>query len=255
VRRHDLDGFDVDWEYPAAPGFGNVNRPQDKKNFTALMSELRVALDREGAARGRSYVLTFAAGAGPYWIANTEMDAVQAVVDYVNLMTYDMNGDWDPRTGHHSNLYAHPADPDRRSADRAVREFLVAGVPARKLVLGVPFYGRAWGEVEPQHEGLYQPGRPLEPRIETRYGNLARLATEPGWVRRWDPLAQAPFLWNAERRIWIGYDDPEALRVKSRYIRDLGLAGAMFWEYTNDPTGALVGALFDELRGPGAKQP
>jgi chitinase len=68
-------------------------------------------------------------------------------------------------------------------------------------------------------------------------------------VRRWDALAQAPFLWNAEKRVWIGYDDPESLRVKSRYIREHGLAGAMFWEYKADPTGALLGTLFTELRG------
>ena len=44
------------------------------------------------------------------------------------------------------------------------------------------------------------------------------------------------------------YDDPQSLSVKSRYIREHGLAGAMFWEYTEDPTGALLGALFDGLR-------
>jgi chitinase len=213
------------------------------------MSELRAALDKEGAARGRKYLLTFAAGASTSFLEHTEMDAVQAMVDYVNLMTYDMQGEWDPQTGHHSNLYTHPADPGRMSADRAVREFLAAGVPARKLVLGVPFYGRAWGDVNPDHDGLYQEGGPPKEKIETRYGSLATLATQPGWARRWDALSQAPFLWHAQRRLWIGYDDPEALRAKGRYIRERGLAGAMFWEYNSDPTGALLGTLFAELRG------
>ena len=48
VRRHDLDGFDVDWEYPGLPGDGNPHRPEDKANFTALMAELRAALDGAG---------------------------------------------------------------------------------------------------------------------------------------------------------------------------------------------------------------
>jgi GH18 family chitinase len=249
VRRHDLDGFDVDWEYPGQPGFGNVNRPEDKVNFTTVMAELRAALDKEGAARGRHYLLTFAAGASSDFLEHTQMDAVQAYVDYVNLMTYDFRGaEWSPEAGHHSNLYAHPADARQRSADRAVREFLAAGVPARKLVLGVPFYGRAWGDVDPAGEGLYQPGKPPAERMETRYGSLAGLVTQPGWMRRWDPLAEAPFLWNADRRLFIAYDDPESLRVKSRYIREHGLAGAMFWEYGGDPSGELLGTLFGELR-------
>jgi len=250
VRRHDLDGFDVDWEYPALPGYGNVNRPEDKGNFTAVMAELRAALDKEGAARGKKYLLTFAAGASSNFLEHTEMDLVQASVDYVNLMTYDFReAEGDPVAGHHSNLYTNPADPNRMSADRAVREFLAAGVPAAKLVLGVPFYGHAWAEVQPAGEGLYQPGvRPRE-RVDTHYASLAALARQPGWVRRWDALAQAPFLWNADKRIWIGYDDPESLRVKARYIREHGLAGAMFWEYNADPTGALLGTLATELRG------
>jgi GH18 family chitinase len=250
VRRHDLDGFDVDWEYPGLPGYGNVNRPEDKKDFTAVMAELRAALDKEGAARGRTYLLTFAAGASSNFLEHTEMDAVQASVDYVNLMTYDFrDAGEESLAGHHCNLYTHPADPRRMSADRAVREFLAAGVPARKLVLGVPFYGRAWGGVAPANDGLYQPGgRPRE-RVETRYTNLAALAAQPGWVRRWDALSQAPFLWNADKRVFVGYDDPESLRAKARYIREHGLAGAMFWEYNADRTGDLLRTLFTELRG------
>ena len=56
-------------------------------------------------------------------------------------------------------------------------------------------------------------------------------------MRRWDAQAQAPFLWNAEKRIFISYDDPESLRVKSRYVLERGLAGVMFWEYYADRPG------------------
>jgi chitinase len=145
VRRHDLDGFDVDWEYPGLPGDDNPHRPEDKENFTALMSDLRAALDREGARAGRRLLLTFAAGASRSFIEHTEMAKVQAVVDFVNLMTYDFRvaTPGEP-AGHHANLYPSPADPRQVSADGAVTDFLAAGVPPAKLVLGVPFYGRVW---------------------------------------------------------------------------------------------------------------
>jgi chitinase len=254
VRRHDLDGFDVDWEYPGLPGFGNPHRPEDKANFTRLMAELRAALDRDATARGRACLLTMAAGAFPRFLEHTEMDQVAASVDFVNLMTYDFReAEGDRLAGHHANLYPHPADDKKHSAAGAVRDFLTAGVPARKLVLGVPFYGRAWGKVggDPKAHGLYQPGgAPAEP-IETNYESLAADRVDRnGFGRHWDPVAQAPFLWSPDARVFVSYEDPESLRAKCRYILDHELAGAMFWEYYADRGGVLLGTLFGELRTP-----
>ena len=253
VRRHDLDGFDVDWEYPGLPGDDNPHRPEDKENFTALMRELRAALDRDGAARQRRLLLTLATGASPDFLAHTEMDKVAAASDFVNLMTYDFRvaGDAENVAGHHANLYWNPADPGLRSADTAVREFLAAGVPASKLVVGMPFYGRAWVVASGANDGLYQTGKAPAERLATGYGDLAaQLVDKAGFVRRWDAAAQAPYLWNADKRVFVTYDDPESLRLKSRYIVDKGLAGAMFWQYGSDPSGALLGALYDGLRRP-----
>jgi chitinase len=256
VRRHDLDGFDVDWEYPGQRGNGNVNRPEDKENFTALMAELRTALDADGAARNRRLLLTFAAGASPSFLEHTEMAKVQASVDYVNLMTYDFRvASVEKVAGHHANLFDNPLDDRQRSGDRSVREFLAAGVPAQKLVLGVPFYGRGWTNVAeaPSMDGtpdtgLYRPGTALTGR-SLAYGRLAaELVGREGFVRLWDAAAQQPYLWNAASRTVICYDDHESLRVKARYIREHGLGGAMFWEYSNDPSGALLAALDGELR-------
>lgn len=250
VRRHDIDGVDIDWEYPGLRGNNNVHRPEDRENFTALMTELRQVLDVEGRSRSRQYLLTFAAGAFPDFIAQTEMEKVQAVVDYVNLMTYDFRTS-DPIAGHHANLYLHPADAKKRSVDSAVREFIAAGVPPAKVVVGVPFYGRAWAGIEGEGTGPYQPGSRPTTRIETNYGPMSTtLIDRGGFVRMWDSQAQAPYLWNKETRTFISYEDPESLRLKCAYIREKGLAGAMFWEYYGDKTGVLLDTLFNSLRGP-----
>lgn len=249
VDRHDLDGVDVDWEYPGLAGNGNPHRPEDKAGFTALMAELRAALDQSGAKRGRPRLLTFAAGAFPDFLAHTEMAKVQASVDFVNLMSYDFREPvGDPLAGHHANLFTHPSDPKQLSADRAVGDFLAAGVPAAKLVLGVPFYGRAWGEVAPRGQGLYQPGKPVAEKIDTKYGSLAARVGRQGYERVWDDVAQAPFLWNAANRTFISYEDPESLRRKARYVCQRGLAGFMFWEYFADPGGTLLDTIAAELR-------
>ena len=250
VRRHNLDGVDIDWEYPGLPGIGNLYRPEDKQNFTSLMTELRAALDREGAAQKRRYWLTFAAGANvPECLVHMEMEKVQAVVDFVNLMTYDFReAESDSLAGHHSNLYSNPADDKQLSADRAVRDYLTAGVPPGKIVIGVPFYGHAWGEVKPDGNGLYQPGKPVQDNIDASYGNLVKqFIGKNGYVRFWDRQSEAPYLWNASKRIFITYEDPQSLRLKCRYIRDHKLGGVMFWEYYADPTGSLLETLYREL--------
>lgn len=256
VRRHDLDGFDVDWEYPGLRGNGNVHRPEDKENFTALMAELRTALDADGASRNRRLLLTIAAGASTAFLEHTEMGKVQASLDFVNLMTYDFRvASVEKVAGHHANLFEHPLDDKRRSGEGTVREFLAAGVPAQKLVLGVPFYGRGWTNVAEApaadgtpDTGLYRPGTALTGR-SLAYGRLAaELVGREGFVRLWDAKAQQPYLWNAATRTVICYDDPESMRVKARYVREHGLGGAMFWEYSNDPGGPLLDALDSELR-------
>jgi chitinase len=128
-----------------------------------------------------------------------------------------------------------------------VGDFLAAGVPRQKLVLGVPFYGRTWAEVEPRDKGLYQAGKAPRERVDARYGNVATLMRQ-GFERIWDPVAQAPFLWNAEKRLFVSYEDPESLARKCRYVREQGLAGMMFWEYSVDPSGALLDAIATGLR-------
>ena len=250
VQRHDLDGLDIDWEYPGLPGNGNTHRPEDKANFTAMMAALRAGLDDLGRRTGRRYLLTFAAGAFPRFIEHTELAQVAASIDWVNLMTYDFRvAAVDPVAGHHANLFDHPDDEKRRSGDAAVREFLAAGVPAAKLVLGVPFYGRGWMDVRADRNGLYQPGVPLTDTKGLTYARLAAdLVGKDGYERHWDPTAQQPYLWNASRRIFIAYDDPESVRRKAQYVVERGLAGVMYWQHGSDRTGTLLQALHESLQ-------
>ena len=160
LAQHDLDGLDVDWEYPAQPGAGNKYRAEDKKNYTLLLAELRRRFDAAQKKTGRRLYLTVAAGASDDFLDHTRMRQVAKVVDNVNLMAYDYyEPDSGPITGHHAALFTNPADPGKDSADASVNAFEAAGVPAEKLVLGIPFYGHSWSGVPDRDHGLYQPGK------------------------------------------------------------------------------------------------
>jgi chitinase len=244
VERYKLDGLDLDWEYPGQIGNGNVFRSEDKHNFTLLLAELRDRFDREEAQLHRKLLITIATGASAKFLEHTEMDQVQRYVDTVNVMTYDfyVGG---PATGHDAPLFHNTADPKHVSADGAVQQYLQAGVPARKVVLGVPFYGRSWGEVPNVNHGLFQPGKAAK-GVHFSYPELPDLLAT-GFVRYWDTSAGVPYLYNAQTKVFVTYEDPQSLAGKCQYVAEQNLGGMMFWEYFNDSTGILLNAVYAGL--------
>jgi chitinase len=243
VDGYDLDGLDVDWEYPGMEGAGHPFRAADKRNFTLLVKELRERLDRESKKTGKRLYLTIAAGAFDEFLAHTEMNEVARYVDTVNLMTYDSyEAGSDAITGNHAPLFADPADPKRSSADSVVQSFEKAGVPSAKILLGVPFYGRMWGSVPDQSHGLFQPGKPI-PNAEAPYRLIAATMLNQGFTRYWDSAASVPYLYNAEKRIFVSYEDPESLATKCSYVLSRKLGGIMFWEYFGDDSGKLLDTI------------
>lgn len=248
LKRHRLDGLDVDWEYPGLKGLGNTHRPEDKVNFTALLQELRAAFDAVTPKGEPRLLLTIAVGAMDECIEQLELDKISHTLDYINLMTYDQSeAESDLISAHHAPLFIHPDGPKATSASTSAEHFLAAGVPPHKLVLGVPFYGHAWAEVAPVNHGLHQPGKNPKPAISAAFRNLKAMEGKDGFVRHWDDISKAPFLHNAERGLFISYDDEESLREKCRFVQERGLGGVMFWEYYADCEGRLLDTLHQAL--------
>ena len=248
LTRYHLDGLDVDWEYPGLSGAGHAFRPEDKQNYTLLLKELRSRLDRMADKLQPHLYLTVATGATSDVLEHTEMWEVAKYVDTVNLMAYDYyEPGGTPTTGNHAPLFTDPADPRAISADRSVREYRKAGVPAEKLVLGVPFYGHVWGKVQAANHGLFQPGEPV-PDSYSSYAAIASNMLGQGYSRYWDRPASAPYLYNAEKQIFVSYEDPESLALKCKYVRKQHLKGVMFWDYGGDPSGTLLDVVDAELK-------
>jgi chitinase len=240
-----LDGIDLDWEYPCYGEAGIDASPDDKRNFTLLLAEIRRALDQKGEADGRHYLLTIAAGADQYYIDGTEMDQVVPYLDYVQLMTYDMRGGFQTLTGHHTNLYTPAGDLFRISVDASVRMFHQAGVPLEKLVIGAAFYSRMWKGVPNRNHGLHQMAEtsggygPEFTMLVNAYIN------QNGFTRYWDDEAKAPYLFNGDT--FISYDDEQSIAHKCAYVKQRGLLGVMFWEYKCDRTHRLLDAIYRNL--------
>jgi chitinase len=254
VERYNIDGLDIDWEYPGMVGAGNHFRPEDKQNYTLLLKELRQRFNREEKRLHRRLFITIATGASKEFLDHTEMAEVQKYVDTVNLMAYDYyEPGSEPTTGHHAPLLTNPDDPKHISADNSVRQYEQAGVPTAKIVLGVPFYGQVWGQVPATNHGLFQPGRPI-PNAFAKYSDISNTMLASGFTRYWDETAAAPYLYNPQKQIFVSYEDPESLALKSKYLLDHHLGGIMFWDYSSDPSGALLDAIDKGLGQPAAQK-
>jgi chitinase len=247
LREYSLDGIDLDWEYPGQGVAGIKYRDADKQNFTLLLTALREELDAQSSARSRAagpqhYALTIAAADREYF-DHVEMSKLQVYLDWVNVMAYDFFNSLTPTTGHQAGLYrAEFAAATDRNGDAAVKQYLAAGVPPKKIVLGVPFYGRGFAGVTPRNNGVNQPYERYEG--DHSYAELSEtLIGKQGFVRYWDARADAPYLWNSASRTLISYDDPQSIAIKACYVREHRLGGMMFWDLGSDRNDELLNVI------------
>ncbi|MCF8222364.1 MAG: glycoside hydrolase family 18 protein [Bacteroidales bacterium] len=266
INNYNLDGLDVDWEYPGLPGIGNPFRPEDREHFTSLMKEIREAMDETG----RKLTLTFAAAGWNMYFDNIEPSEVMKHADYMNLMTYDFIGGATPYTAHHTNLgnidladlkgsdlfnYARDsilAKYDSTWHPRSI-EYIVdyctgIGIDPGQLIIGAAFYGKSWKVSEIKNNGLYQPAAGSQQGWPSYADIRKNMENKNGFTRYWDENAMAPWLFNDSDSLVITYDDTLSVKLKTRYVIDNKLGGIMFWEQSQDTRdgNGLLYAIYDE---------
>lgn len=237
-----LDGVDIDWEYPCIDSAGIEASPDDKVNFTYMLTAVREKLDTVTTPSGNRPMLTIAVGAGNYYVNNTEINLIASIVDYISIMTYDMRGSWSKTTGHHTNLLK-PENglDDPESVEHSVEIFEAAGMPREKIVIGAAFYSRKWENVKDNNNGYLQPSGGTGgygPSYTDLYENYIN---KNGFLRYWDDIAKAPFLFDGNT--FISYDDIQSVEAKCNYIKNNNLLGIMYWEHDCDKTGQLLDTI------------
>jgi chitinase len=213
------------------------------------MAEFRRQLDSLSPPRSGRYVLSIAVSAAPDLFRHIELKQLADTVNWVNVITYDYH-EGSKLVHFNAPLFKTANDPTPGlNVQTSIQALLNAGVPNSKLIVGVPFYARAYGEVASKDAGLFQTGNPMD-AIPYRV-LMGQHLESSGFQRFWNAEAQAPWLYSAASKMWITYDDPTSLARKAAYVREHGLGGIMIWDLSDDD-GSLLNAIDRGLKFQGA---
>lgn len=225
LKKYNLDGVDLDWEFPGLSWSGAACDPScDTDNYVLLVKQLRETL-------GTSYTISYAgycsdktSVSGGY--RYVDIKGMDPYVDYVNIMAYDL----DEAPHHHSALNDTRAYKD---CNRAVNAYLSAGVQPDKLVLGLPFYGRHSFSTSP---------------TAISYKKILQLDRYQYRRNQWDDKASCPFVATMGGAFYCGYDNPRSIGLKGAWVREKGMLGLMYWEYDQDDAkGTLRKAVWNAV--------
>ena len=176
-----------------------------------------------------------------------DLSTASVYLDYLNLMGYDFAGPWTELSGHQAQLYTPPPPHAnafaKRSGHAAISYVVGKGFPARKILLGVPAYGRSFLGVD----GLGQPftGHAGEQGI-FEFKDLPR----PGTIEQIDEALGAAYCVGGDAG-FVSYDNPDTVAMKAKYARDTGLGGLFYWTGVGDGVEerSLVRRGFEVLKG------
>ncbi|MFD5061567.1 glycoside hydrolase family 18 chitinase [Streptomyces sp. NBC_01800] len=235
-----FDGIDIDWEYPNACGLSC-----DSSGAAAFKNVVSALRTKFGSSNLVTAAITADASSGGKIDATDYAGAAQ-YVDWYNVMTYDFFGAWDADgpTAPHSPLTSYSGIPlDGYNSDAAITKLKGKGIAGSKLNLGIGFYGRGWTGVTQATPGGTATG-PAPGKYEQGIEDYKVLKTSCPSTGTIAGTAYAKCGSN-----WWSYDTPATIAGKMTYVKNQGLKGAFFWEFSGDTSnGELVSAIDSGLR-------
>ncbi|KAF2584636.1 hypothetical protein F2Q70_00034668 [Brassica cretica] len=221
------------------PGWSNVTGPPAAL-YDPSNAEWRSAVVAEASSSGRQRLLLAAAVfySNNYYSVLYPVQAVADSLDWVNLMAYDFYGPgWSRVTGPPAALY----DPSNAgpNGDAGVRSWTQAGLPAKKAVLGFPYYGYAWRLSNANSHSYYAPttGAAISPDGSIGYGQIRKFIVDNRATTVYNSSVVGDYCYAGTT--WIGYDDNQSIVTKVRYAKQRGLLGYFSWHVGADDNSGL----------------
>ncbi|KAK4195986.1 family 18 putative glycoside hydrolase [Triangularia verruculosa] len=241
IIKHNLDGVDIDWEYPGAPDLPDFDpgKAEDGPNYLAFLAILKHLLP------GRSTAI--AAPASYWYLKQFPIQQISSVVDYIVYMTYDLHGQWD--AGSRWSQEGCPTGNCLRSQTnmketmQSLAMITKAGVPGHKIVVGVTSYGRSFQMSQP---GCWGPGCHFTGDRLTSYATPGRCTGTSGYIadaeineiinsgsnrvvaRFVDSPSNSDIL-VYDNDQWVSYMSDATKRLRAAVYTALGMGGTTDW--------------------------
>lgn len=224
VLEYGFDGVDIDWEYP--------RNSHENSKLIELLLHIRTKLDKVD----KRLLLSMALPAGNEQLDVLDLNTINRYVSFFNVMCYDFAGQgWASHTAYHSNLFGDNGENSLNGAD-VLKRYTAAGVPNKKLIMGMPLYGR-------QFHGVKTPqvGEPFTKK-DGEVNEIIDYKKLPIGKEYVDLQRVSAYSYDGDR--FITYDNEQTTRIKAQYLKLNGFGGGMWWDSAGDNKDhSLVGAF------------
>lgn len=269
IRKYNLDGIDIDFEYPSSTSqSGNPNdfdlseprRNTINARYNIMMKKLNEAVDNAAEEDGKEYILSAAVAASSWILGGVESNEYAKELDYLSIMSYDYHGGWNQFVGNQANIYPDPEDKETAGlimpvlgADWAAKYF--QGIlPPEKILMGVPYYTRGWENVQPGPSGtglngtsnkpatgkyntlgdLDENGNQIPAGVNNLWHAMNLMEQDSNLKVHWDNVGKVPYLWNNNEKVFLTFENEQSIDERLKYIEENNLGGALIWTMDGD---------------------
>ena len=177
--------------------------------------------------------------------AGVEVAKVFPLLDFATVQGTASTARGERAANHQAQLFltASRSDPARFSLDRAIDLYRAQALPPRKLVVGVPYFGRA-DRVSLAPTAASTNAPPVPPAARSRPGSRTTEVLARGGVHYRDSAHGAHWLYDGAV---VEHDDRIVVARKMRYVLANRLGGAMMWSLDGDDARGTLTATIDRL--------
>ena len=202
IEKYNLDGIDLNWEYPCEKWSNQTPLEGDKEHFNIFVQYLRKTLPKNKIISYASYVFSGRKFNDTF---------LTQIVDHVNVMCYDLG---EGRLGQEHNALKNHIF----SCELSVESYKNRKIEPQKYILGIPFYGRY--SYRKEDKNIYEISKIEEFLKDSEY--------HYSYTKK-----NVPFLYKGDIPLF-SYENKNSLYEKIKMVYENNLGGIMIWNIAQD---------------------